>query len=163
MIVTPIRTEGFYVKTAIIHQLKRLCFPDCAHTVSMFIHLIQISRYDISLMQNILYQIKRDVAIWKKLGCPQRKQRTWWQHRIRGQRNYLLHYSVEWKFISELKPNELSKINNHSPPNISVIIYRCFSHWGSSWNERCRFKSIEMYIIKMRWSCEKFSYTWVPL
>ena len=30
-------------------------------------------------MQNILYQIKRDVAVWKRLGCPQGKQRTWWQ------------------------------------------------------------------------------------
>ena len=32
-----------------------------------------------ALLQNIVYQIKRDVAVWKRLGCPQRKQQTWWQ------------------------------------------------------------------------------------
>ena len=79
VISTYIRTEGFYVKTAIIHQLTGLCVPDCAYTESMFIYFIHISLYDISLMQNILYQIKRDMAVWKRLGCPQRKQRTWWQ------------------------------------------------------------------------------------
>ena len=73
------RTEGLYVKTTIIHQLKRLCVPDCAYTENMFINSIHISLYDISLTQNILYQIKRDVAVWKRLGCPQRNQRTWWQ------------------------------------------------------------------------------------
>ena len=78
-VITHIRTEGFYVKTAIIHQLKRLCVEDCAYTESMFINFIHISLYDISLMRNILYQIKRDAAVWKRLGCPQRKQRTWWQ------------------------------------------------------------------------------------
>ena len=76
---THIRTEGFYVKTAIIHQWTRLCVPGCVYTESMFINFIHVGLYDISLMQNILYQIKRDVAIWKSLGCPQRKQRTWWQ------------------------------------------------------------------------------------
>ena len=45
----------------------------------MLINSIHISLYDISLTQNILYQIKRDVAVWKRLGCPQRSQRTWWQ------------------------------------------------------------------------------------
>ena len=30
-------------------------------------------------MQAILYQSKRDVGAWKRLGCPQRMQRTWWQ------------------------------------------------------------------------------------
>ena len=45
----------------------------------MFIHSIHISLHDISLTQNILYQIKRDVAVWKRLGCPQRNHRTWWQ------------------------------------------------------------------------------------
>ena len=61
-----------YVKTAIIHQLKRLCVPDCAYTESMFINFIHTSLYDIPLMQNILYQIKRDMAVWNRLGCPQR-------------------------------------------------------------------------------------------
>ena len=79
MISTHIRIEGFCVKTAIIHQLKRLCVPDCAYTESMYINFIHISLYDISLVQNILYQIKRDVAVWKRLRCPQRKQRTWWK------------------------------------------------------------------------------------
>ena len=45
----------------------------------MFINSIHISLYDISLTQNILYQIERGVAVWKILGCPQRNQRTWWQ------------------------------------------------------------------------------------
>ena len=50
------------------------------HTRKTFsINSIQISLYDISLTQNILYQIKRDVAVLKRLGCPQRNQRTWWQ------------------------------------------------------------------------------------
>ena len=71
--------KGFYVKTAIIHQLKCLCVPDCAYTESMFINFTHISLYDISLTRNILYQIKKDVTVWKRLGCPQRKQRTWWQ------------------------------------------------------------------------------------
>ena len=67
------------VKTTIIYQLKRLCVPFCACTENIFINSIHISLYDISLTQNILYQIKRDVAVWKRLGCPQRNQRTWWQ------------------------------------------------------------------------------------
>ena len=45
----------------------------------MFTNSIHISLYDISLTKNILYQIKRDVAVRKILGCPQRNQRTWWQ------------------------------------------------------------------------------------
>ena len=45
----------------------------------MFINSIHIHLYDISLTQSILYQIKRDVAVWKRLGCPQCNQRTWWQ------------------------------------------------------------------------------------
>ena len=59
MISTHIRTEGLYVKTTLIYQLKRLCVPDCAYTKNMFINSIHISLYDISLTQNILYQIKR--------------------------------------------------------------------------------------------------------
>ena len=55
VISTYIRTEGFYVKTAIIHQLKCLCIPDCAYTESIFTNFIHISLYDISVMQNILY------------------------------------------------------------------------------------------------------------
>ena len=79
MISTHIRTEGLYLKTTIIYQLKRLCVPDCAYTENIFMNSIHISLYDISLTQNILYQIKRDVAVWKRLGCPQRNLRTWWQ------------------------------------------------------------------------------------
>ena len=45
----------------------------------MFINSSHISLYDISLTQNILYKIKRDLAVWKGLGCPQPNQRTWWQ------------------------------------------------------------------------------------
>ena len=58
MISTHIRTEGLYVKTTIIHQLKRLCVPDCAYTENMFINSIHISLRDISLTQNMSYQIK---------------------------------------------------------------------------------------------------------
>ena len=79
VISTHIRTEGLFVKTTVIYQLKRLCVPDCAYTENMFINSIHISLYHISLTQNILYQIKRDVAVWMRLGCPQRNQRTWWQ------------------------------------------------------------------------------------
>ena len=61
-----------------------MCVPDCAYTENMCICSIHISLYDISITQNILYQIKRDVAIWKRLGFPQRNQRTWWQHHIRA-------------------------------------------------------------------------------
>ena len=61
------------------YQLKRLCIPDCAYTENMLINSIRISLYDIGLKQNILYQIKRDVAVWMILWCPQRNQRIWWQ------------------------------------------------------------------------------------
>ena len=50
---------GSCVKTAIIHQLKRLCVPDCAYTKSMFINFIHISLYDISLTRNISYQTRQ--------------------------------------------------------------------------------------------------------
>ena len=43
VISTHIRTEGLYVKTTIIYQLKRLCVLDCAYTESMFINCIHIS------------------------------------------------------------------------------------------------------------------------
>ena len=59
VISTHIRTEGLYVKTIIIHQLKRPCIPDCAYTENMFINSIHISLYVISHTQNILYQIKK--------------------------------------------------------------------------------------------------------
>ena len=62
-----------------MYQLKWLCVPDCAYTENMFINSTHISLYDISLRQNILYQIKRDMAAWKRLGSPQRNQRTWRQ------------------------------------------------------------------------------------
>ena len=62
-----------------IYQLKWLCVPECAYTENMFINAIHISLCDISLTQNILYQIKRDVAVWKRRRCPQCNQRTWWQ------------------------------------------------------------------------------------
>ena len=62
-----IRTKGLHVKTIIIYQLKRLFVPDGAYTENMFINSIHVSLYDISLTQNILYQIKRDVAVWKNL------------------------------------------------------------------------------------------------
>ena len=45
----------------------------------MFVNFIHISLYHISLKQNTSYQIQKDVTVWKRLGCPQRMQRTWWQ------------------------------------------------------------------------------------
>ena len=77
VIPTHIRTEGLYVKTTIIYQLKRLCVPDFAYTENMFKNSIHISLYDLSLTQNILYQIKRDVAVWKgALVCMCRMYRS---------------------------------------------------------------------------------------
>ena len=76
VIYTQVGIVGFFVKTAMIHQLKRLCVPDCTYTESMFINFISRSLYSISPMQTILYELKRDMAVWKRLGCP---QRTWWQ------------------------------------------------------------------------------------
>ena len=78
-VCTHIRIVGFYVKTAIIHQSKRLCVPDCTYMESMFINFIYTSLYNISVMQIILYSLKRDAAVWKRLECPQRTQRTWWK------------------------------------------------------------------------------------
>ena len=50
-------------QTAIIHQLKRPCVPDCAYTESMFINSIHISLYDVSLMQKIF------ISNQKRRGC----------------------------------------------------------------------------------------------
>ena len=67
VIVTDIRTVGLCVKTAIILKWKFLCIPDCTYIESMLINFIQMSLRNISLMQAILYQFKRDVAAWKRL------------------------------------------------------------------------------------------------
>ena len=58
VISTHIRTEGLYVKTTIIYQLKRQCVPDYVYTENMFINSIHISLYDISLTQNIYIKLK---------------------------------------------------------------------------------------------------------
>ena len=80
LICTNIRTEGFYVKTTMIHHLKRLSVPHCTcREIIMFMNFIHITLNDVCLMQNILYETKRDMAVSKRLGCPQRKQRTWLQ------------------------------------------------------------------------------------
>ena len=60
-------------------QWKRLCVSDCTYMKSMLINFIQMSLCKISPMQVILYQFKKDAAAWKRLGCPQRIKRTWWQ------------------------------------------------------------------------------------
>ena len=49
VISTHIRTEGLYVKTTIIHQLKRMCVPDCAYRKNMFMNSIYISLYEIQI------------------------------------------------------------------------------------------------------------------
>ena len=51
------------VKTAITFQWKCLCVPDCKYIESMFINFIQMSLYNISPMQAILYQFKRDMPL----------------------------------------------------------------------------------------------------
>ena len=79
VISTNIRTVFFFVKTAIFLQRKCLCVPDCAYKESMLINFTQMSLCKIFVIQAILYQIKRDVAVWKRLGCPQCMQRTLWQ------------------------------------------------------------------------------------
>ena len=66
VINTNIRTVGFCVKTVIILQWKCLCVPDCIYT-SMFINFIQMSLYNVSPMQVILYEFKRVVVVWKRL------------------------------------------------------------------------------------------------
>ena len=58
---------------------KCQCVWDCTFIESMLIHLTQMSMCNIFAMQLILYQFKRDVPAWKRLGCPQRMQWTWWQ------------------------------------------------------------------------------------
>ena len=45
----------------------------------MLINLTQMSQNNIFAMQAILYQFKRYVATWKRLGCPRRMQWIWWQ------------------------------------------------------------------------------------
>ena len=59
-------------------SIESLCSPDCTYMESMFINFIHINLYDIYLMQNILYHIKREVAPWKRL-IPRHMQWTWWQ------------------------------------------------------------------------------------
>ena len=70
MISTDIRAEGFYVRTTIMHQLNRLCVPDCAYTESMLINFIDISLYDISVMENFFYQIKETWLYEKDSDVP---------------------------------------------------------------------------------------------
>ena len=45
----------------------------------MLIKFTQMNLCNIFTMQAILYQFKKDMAAWKRLGCSQRMQRTWWQ------------------------------------------------------------------------------------
>ena len=76
---TNFRTEGFCVKTAIILQWKCLCVPDCTYIESILINLTQMNLLNIFAMQAIIYQFERDMAAWKRLGCPHHMQWTWWQ------------------------------------------------------------------------------------
>ena len=85
-----IRTVGLCVKTAIFLWWKCLCVPDYTYIKSMFLKFIQMNLYNISPMQCSKLRavpwseidtapFKRDVAAWKRLGCPQHMQQTWWQ------------------------------------------------------------------------------------
>ena len=60
VIITHIRLVGFYVKTEIIHQLKRLCVPDCTYMESMLINFIlYISLYHFSHANHFILTQKR--------------------------------------------------------------------------------------------------------
>ena len=79
VISTNIRTVRFCVKTATILQWKFICVPDCTYIKGILINFTQMSLCNTFAMQAILYQFKRDVVAWKRLGCPQCMLRTWWQ------------------------------------------------------------------------------------
>ena len=84
---THIRTEGLYVKTTIIYQLKRLRVPDCAYTKNIFINSIHVILYDISPTHNILYQIKKTWLYERELDVPSvisERGGKQLQHHIRG-------------------------------------------------------------------------------
>ena len=66
MISTHIRTEGLYVKTTIIHQIKRLCIPDCAYMENMFINSIHISLYDIYLSHRTFYIKLKETWLYER-------------------------------------------------------------------------------------------------
>ena len=60
VISTHTRTEGFYVKTAVIHQLKCLCIPDCAYMESMFINFThKMSVWYLSHTEHFILNKKR--------------------------------------------------------------------------------------------------------
>ena len=67
---THIKIVGFYVKTAITHQIKRLCVPDCTYMESTLINYIHIRLCSISPMQTILYKLKWVAAVEKRLMHP---------------------------------------------------------------------------------------------
>ena len=75
-ISTNTRTVGFYAESAI--QWKCLCTPNCTYIENMLMNFIKINLFNISPMQTILYQFKSDMIAWKRPGCPQCMQRTWW-------------------------------------------------------------------------------------
>ena len=74
-----IRTIGIRVQTGIILYWNYLCVTDCTCIENMAINFIQMGLYNTSPGQAILYQFKRYEDARKRLGCPQRMQRTWWQ------------------------------------------------------------------------------------
>ena len=144
VISTHVRTEGLYVKTTIIYQLKRLCVPDCAYMENMFINSIRISLYDISLAQNISYQIKRDVAVWKGIGCPPRNQRTWWQI-----------VATAYTGLAQFIPGKTS-IAHNSHANVPIVFFLAMCaisnrliKWHNLsavyWASACPFKTQSIY------------------
>ena len=56
----------------------------------------QMSLCNIFALQAILYQSKRDVAAWKRLGCPQRIQWTWWQIVAMPYTGFMLFACILW-------------------------------------------------------------------
>ena len=70
-----IRTVGFHVKTAIIHQSKCLCVPDCTYMESIVINFIHLSLYK-HLPCRLFYV---NMAVLTRLRCYRHMQQTWSQ------------------------------------------------------------------------------------
>ena len=64
-------------------------------------------------MQDILYRFKRDVAAWKRLGCPQHMQQSWWQivatpsmgFRLLLSINFRAHMKAIYLLLCSVPPN----------------------------------------------------------
>ena len=73
------KLPSWRIETLVFLHWKYLCVPACIYRERMLINFTKMSLCNTFAMQAILYQFKRDVAVRKRLGCPQCMQRTWWQ------------------------------------------------------------------------------------